>query len=73
MAYKVINRFKEEKHDGHVYEVGDTYPVEGQKLVKARAESLTKTHPTYGVAFLVAYEAVETDKGSKKEAVEGDK
>lgn len=78
MAYKVINRFKEMKHDGHVYEVGDTYPVEGHKLVKARAEFLTKVHDTYGVAFLVAEETVEVDKkeagkASKVEAAEGDK
>lgn len=74
MAYKVINRFKETRHDGHVYEVGDTYPVEGHKLVKARAEFLTKKNETYGVAFLIVEEtAAEADKASKTEAAEGDK
>lgn len=57
--YKVINRFQEKNHDGHVYEVGDIYPVDGKKLVKARAESLTKVHSDYGVVFL---EAVEDPK-----------
>ena len=57
--YKVINRFQDKNHDGHVYEVGDTYPAEGKKLVKTRAEFLTKVHSEYGVAFL---EVVEDPK-----------
>lgn len=56
LSYKVINRFKEKNHDGHVYEIGDDYPAAGKKLVKTRAESLTKVHPEYGVAFLQANE-----------------
>ena len=54
--YKVINRFKEKNHDGHMYEVGDNYPANGKKLVKARAEALTEVHKEYGVAFLKAVE-----------------
>ncbi|MEK4173365.1 hypothetical protein MHI22_18150 [Lysinibacillus sp. FSL L8-0312] len=54
--YKVINRFQENNHTGHVYEVGDTYPADGKKLVKARAEALTEVHKEYGVAFLKAVE-----------------
>lgn len=50
--HKVINRFKEKNHDGHVYEKGDAYPAPGKKLVKTRATFLTKPHATYGVAFL---------------------
>lgn len=50
--YKVINRFKEKNHDDHVYEEGKPYPAEGKKLVKARADFLTKVHSDYGVAFL---------------------
>lgn len=57
--YKVINRFKDK--DGHVYEVGDSYPAEGKRLVKTRAEFLTKVHPEYGVAFL---EEIEEKKPS---------
>ena len=57
--YKVINRFQEKNHDGHVYEIGDTYPAEGKKLVKTRADSLMKVHKDYGIAFL---EAVEEPK-----------
>ena len=64
--YKVINRFQEKNHDGHVYEVGDNYPVDGKKLVKARAESLTEIHEEYGVAFLKAVE--EPKKATAKQA-----
>ncbi|MED4887767.1 hypothetical protein [Lysinibacillus fusiformis] len=54
--YKVINRFKEKNHDGHIYEVGDNYPADGKKLVKTRAEALTEIHKEYDVAFLKAVE-----------------
>ncbi|MDM5231483.1 hypothetical protein [Lysinibacillus pakistanensis] len=54
--YKVINRFKEKYHDDHIYEVGDPYPADGKKLVKTRAEALTKVHEEYNVAFLKAVE-----------------
>lgn len=63
--YKVINRFKEVQHNGHVYEPGDAYPVEGHKLVKARAESLTKVHAEYGVAFLQEIEEKKTATSTK--------
>ena len=52
----MIDRFQEKHHDGHVYEVGDTYPADGKKLVKVRAESLTNIHKEYGVAFLEVVE-----------------
>lgn len=55
--YKVINRFKEKNHDDHVYEIGDDYPAVGKKLVKTRADFLTKSHATYGVAFLKEVES----------------
>ncbi|MFJ5564823.1 hypothetical protein [Lysinibacillus xylanilyticus] len=64
--YKVINRFKEKNHNDHIYEVGDTYPVDGEKLVKTRAEALTKVHDEYNVAFLKAVE--EPKKASTRQA-----
>ena len=64
MDYKVIRRFKELRHDGHVYEVGDIYPTTGKKLVKSRADELTKVHPVYGHAFLEEVE--EKPKTPKK-------
>lgn len=64
--YKVINRFEEKNHDGHVYEVGDPYPANGKKLVKTRAEFLMKVHAKYKVAFLEAIE--EPKKAPTKQA-----
>lgn len=66
MGYKVINRFQEKEHDGHIYEVNKPYPAEGKKLVKARAEQLTKVHPVYGVAFLVAVEEAKKPSTTAK-------
>jgi len=65
-VYKVINRFKENNHDGHIYEIGDNYPADGKKLVKSRAEALTEVHSEYGVAFLKAVE--EPKKAPTKQA-----
>jgi len=65
--YKVINRFKEINHDGHIYEVGDVYPGENNKLVKSRAEFLCKKHPEYGVAFLEVVEEAKPVSTPKKE------
>ncbi|MFY0521169.1 hypothetical protein ACOMCU_25575 [Lysinibacillus sp. UGB7] len=61
--YKVINRFQDKSHEGHIYEVGDAYPTDGKKLIKTRAESLTNIHKEYGVAFL---EAVDVPVAPKK-------
>lgn len=41
--YEVVRRFRETKHDGHIYEVGDTYPKDGAKATKARLEELSTT------------------------------
>ncbi len=73
--YKTVNRFREEEHDNHVYEVGDPYPAEGKKLVKSRAEFLTKVHEEYKISFLEKIEepkkpsttAKNTQKTTKKE------
>ena len=75
MAYKVINRFRENNHDGHVYEVGDTYPAEGKRLNKTRAEELTKKHAKYKKAYLVADEkkAEKPEKPSTDKAEKGGK
>ncbi|KEF40120.1 hypothetical protein M670_00135 [Schinkia azotoformans MEV2011] len=52
MAYKVVRRFKELKHDGHIYEVGDTYPNKGEKATKARLEELSTTKNKYNTVFI---------------------
>lgn len=52
MTYKVLNTFKENEHDGFVYQEGKSYPKEGYKADPKRVEFLQKKHPEYGVAFL---------------------
>ncbi|MBL3731555.1 termination factor Rho [Lysinibacillus sp. HST-98] len=58
--HKVVRRFKELKHDGHIYEVGDNYPVEGKKATKARLEELSTTKNKYQQIFIE--EVTETPK-----------
>ena len=50
--YKVVRRFQETKHDGHVYEVGDSYPKEGSKATKARLEELATKKNKYEQIFI---------------------
>ncbi|MCP1124567.1 termination factor Rho [Bacillus sp. 3103sda1] len=50
--YKVVSRFKETKHAGHIYEVGDMYPADGKKASKARLEELSTTKNKYQQVFI---------------------
>lgn len=50
--YKVVKLFEEKRHDGHVYKVGDPYPVEGKKATKARLEELSTTKNKYNQVFI---------------------
>ena len=59
MAYKVIRRFKETNHDGHIYEVGDVYPKKGERATKTRLEALSTTKNNYKKIYI---EEVETPK-----------
>lgn len=65
-AFKVINRFKDNQQDGHVYEIGDAYPADGKKLDEKRAEFLTKKHAKYGVVFLEKVEDKEPEEVAPK-------
>lgn len=71
--YKVINRFQENQHDGHIYEVNDPYPVEGKRLNKARADELTKVHLVYGHAFLMVIQKPVEKKAPKTPATNTEK
>ncbi|QOY37048.1 hypothetical protein AWH56_005230 [Anaerobacillus isosaccharinicus] len=64
--YKVKNKFKENYHDGHIYNPGEVYPAKDYKLVKSRAEELAMTHPKYGVTFLEAVEEKLPNSTSEK-------
>lgn len=50
--YKVIRKFRDTKKVDHVYEVGDTYPIDGYKPTKARIKELTTTANKYGKVYL---------------------
>ncbi len=52
MTHKVVSRFKETRHDGHIYEVGDIYPMEGKRATKARLEELSTTKNKYNQVFV---------------------
>lgn len=51
--YKVVQRFKEVKHDGHIYKVNDYYPVEGKRATKARIAQLLTTNNKEKQVFIV--------------------
>lgn len=55
--YKVVRRFQDTKHDGHIYEVGDAYPKEGEKATKARLEELSSTKNKYKKVYIKEVEA----------------
>lgn len=62
MAYKVVRRFKDLKHDGHVYNVGDIYPKQGEKASKARLEELSTTKNKYGQVYIEKVEETPEEK-----------
>lgn len=59
--YKVVRRFSDIKHDGHIYEVGDVYPKKGADATKARLKELSSTKNKYGKVF------IEETEGTDKE------
>ncbi|MCM3628799.1 termination factor Rho [Paenibacillus glycanilyticus] len=58
-TYTVIRQFKDTKHDGHLYQVGDTYPVEGHRSNKNRIKQLSTTDNKYKHIYITQYEAGE--------------
>lgn len=49
--FEVIRRFKDT--GGHIYEVGDVYPLQGSKKPsKARVKTLSSTDNKYGEIFI---------------------
>ncbi|MGG3841825.1 termination factor Rho [Anoxybacillus kestanbolensis] len=62
MAYKVVRRFKELKHDGHIYNVGDSYPKEGYKATKARLEELSTTKNKYSQIYIEEVKETPNDE-----------
>lgn len=58
--YKVVRKFKETKHDGHIYDAGETYPKDGAEATKTRLKELSSTKNKYGKVFIE--EVKEADK-----------
>lgn len=50
--FKVVRRFKDLKHGGHIYEVGDVYPKEGFKATKKRLEELSTGKNNYKQVYI---------------------
>ncbi len=48
----MVSRFEDTNHEGHIYEVGDTYPVEGKKASKSRLQELSTTKNKYQQVFI---------------------
>lgn len=61
--YKVIRRFKDLKHDGHTYQVGDTYPKEGAEASKVRLKELSTTKNKYKKIYIEEVVDAPPDKG----------
>lgn len=59
--YKVIQRFREVNHDGHVYEENDYYPVEGKRATKARINQLLTKNNKENQVFIVVETSDEDD------------
>lgn len=62
LAFKVVRRFKELKHDGHIYEVGDAYPNKGKKASKARLEELSTKKNKYGQIYIEEIDETPKDE-----------
>lgn len=58
--YEVIRAFRDSKHNDHLYEVGDNYPVSGSKPTKARIEELLKGTNKYNRVYLKEVEDSKT-------------
>lgn len=56
--YLVLKTFKEKEHNGHIYNEGDIYPIDGQEASLKRVEYLQEINPVYGVRFLGPAEGV---------------
>ena len=50
--YVVVKAFYDLKNDAHLYRVGDTYPVKGDRPTKARIEELAKGKNAYNQVFI---------------------
>lgn len=57
--YKAIERFKDLKDDGFVYEAGDRYPRKGKRVSKARITELSGSDNKRGRPVIAEIEEEE--------------
>ena len=57
--YKAIERFKDLKDDGFVYEAGDRYPRKGKRVSKARIAELAGSDNKRGRPVIAEIEEEE--------------
>lgn len=57
--YKAIERFKDLKDDGFVYETGDRYPRKGKRVSKARIAELAGSENKRGRPVIAEIEEEE--------------
>lgn len=67
MSFRVVRKFKELKHGGHIYQIGDEYPKKGKKATKARLDELSTGKNKYKQVYI---EKVE--EGAAKDAADGE-
>lgn len=69
---RVVNKFEEKAHEGHVYEAGDVYPADGFEADEKRVYFLTDVHPKYKKIYLadVAIHEDEGENGNKDSGTE---
>jgi hypothetical protein len=60
--YRVIRKFKDLNHDGHVYQVGDIYPKEGSESTKTRLKELSSEKNKYKKIYIEEVEDAPDDK-----------
>lgn len=58
----VVNGFKENAHDGHIYRVGEIYPAEGFEATEERVTFLADIHPKYKKIYLANVELEEQNE-----------
>lgn len=63
--FKVIRKFKD-KETGHIYEIGDIFPVKGVEVEMFRIKELSSSENNAGVAMIIEEEYTKEIEKPKK-------
>lgn len=61
--YKVIERFKDLRDNGHVYNVGDVFPRDGVTVSKKRIKELESGKNRRGISLIKEVRDDDADRG----------